>query len=273
MKGTTKLLITLMVVMLFLFSACARYAVVTEETEEDNPDGVTVIGDDEDSTNFNDEETMLDEDDTIEDEFVEEEEESIDEKEELIEEEEEEEEPVEEIEEEEEEEDNVLEFVEQDEIDLASRISTSDEDEDELQLSFSKPFNEEGIWQTERGDAGLYDVKITLSDGDSKVSQEITIRVLPLNYPPVINNFKDFTVKENETIELTPEITDKDEDDELEISYSGWMTESTYTTTFDDSGKHFVTLTVSDGIDTVTEQIEITVEDTNRDPVLVFDYD
>ena len=43
----------------------------------------------------------------------------------------------------------------------------------------------------------------------------------------------------------------------------------TWETTYDDSGEHTVTVTVSDGVDTVSQEVKITIENVNRAPVIL----
>ena len=47
---------------------------------------------------------------------------------------------------------------------------TSDVDGDALTLSYSEPFNADGTWQTEVGDAGEYDIIISANDGECTTS-------------------------------------------------------------------------------------------------------
>ncbi|UCB56525.1 MAG: right-handed parallel beta-helix repeat-containing protein [Candidatus Omnitrophota bacterium] len=88
------------------------------------------------------------------------------------------------------------------------------------------------------------------------------------NHPPVLNEIADITVTEGQTITITPSATDPDEEDILTYSYSGWMIEQTYVTTFDDAGVHKVTVTVSDGSFIDSQEVTITVNDVNRAPIL-----
>ena len=44
-------------------------------------------------------------------------------------------------------------------------------------LSFSSPFNSNGIWQTQKGDRGIYFVTVTASDGEESVSKIVTVTI------------------------------------------------------------------------------------------------
>ena len=141
----------------------------------------------------------------------------------------------------------------------------SDDDDDALQLSYSAPFDDNGEWKTEIGDAGSYDVVVKASDGKLETSKKIKVTVVSLNHPPTIEPIADMLVNIGDTVMLNPVVFDVD-GDQLTISYSGWMTEDEYTTTEQDSGTHNVLITVSDGEIEKTEEVSITV---NTPPVFV----
>ena len=144
-----------------------------------------------------------------------------------------------------------------------------DPDGGEVTLSFQDPFNNEGQWQTERGDAGEYDITITASDGTEETSITILVVVDQLNLPPSIQGPDVIEVNEGERINLNIyNITDPEGDD-LVISYSGWMNSSTYTTGFDDAGEHTVRIIAEDTAgNEVFKEVTIIVHDVNRPPVL-----
>lgn len=158
-------------------------------------------------------------------------------------------------------------FVETDLIALRDTLA-DDPDGDDLRYAFTPPLSEDGEWQTRVGDAGVYEVTITASDGKLISTRTIRFEVLPLNNVPVITNFNDVTVKEGETVKFNPVFTDAD-GDKLTFSFNGWMSESSYRTTFDDAGEHAVTLSVSDGKATETKTVTVTVLDVNREPVII----
>ena len=56
--------------------------------------------------------------------------------------------------------------------------------------------------------------------------------------------------------------------DDVTVKYTGWMTSDTKQTDYDDAGEYDVKLTVSDGVDTVTEDVHVTVLNRNRPPVI-----
>lgn len=145
-------------------------------------------------------------------------------------------------------------------------LSATDPDGDPLTYTFTQPLDTKGEWQTKSGDAGEYPVTVTVSDGKSKVSQNILIIVEAANKAPVIS-LADVKAKEGEIATLMPTVTDPD-GDEVTVSYSGWMTSNKYKTTYDDAGTHEVTVTASDGTKTTTKKINVVVENVDRAPIL-----
>lgn len=142
-----------------------------------------------------------------------------------------------------------------------------DPDGDTLRYTFSKPLNADGEWYTGVGDAGVYDITITASDGKLISTKTLKVQVLALNNKPIISNFADITIKEGETLQFNPSVIDVD-NDEVTVTYSGFVTEDSYTTTYNDAGEHTVTLVASDGTDVTTKEITVTVTDVNRKPLV-----
>ena len=142
-----------------------------------------------------------------------------------------------------------------------------DPDGDQLEYDFSLPLDSDGEWQTEIGDAGEYLVFVTVSDGKLESSQKFKLVIEAVNMAPKITGFNDVNVKEGGAVSLSPTVTDEDGDD-VELTYSGFMTTSSYVTTYSDAGVHVVKLTATDGKQTVEKTIMVTVDDVNRAPSL-----
>jgi len=140
-----------------------------------------------------------------------------------------------------------------------------DPDGDPIEYTFSSPLNEEGEWQTEEGDAGEHLVTITASDGSHTVSQQILIVVESKNKAPIIQLAQPINTKEGETIIISPNITDAD-GDQLNITYTGWFTNTTREVGYDDQGLHKFVISATDGYATTTREFVISVENTNRAP-------
>jgi len=80
----------------------------------------------------------------------------------------------------------------------------------------------------------------------------------------------DITINEGQTVTINPVVSDPD-GDSLTISYSGWMSSSSYKTDYNDAASHTVTVVVNDGRGgIVSKDISITVNNVLV-PDLVFD--
>ncbi len=148
---------------------------------------------------------------------------------------------------------------------ITVKPTATDPDGDKVAFTFTPPLGPDGTWQTTSNDVGKYNVNVTASDGNLADSTSFAITVESLNKAPVIQMADTLTIDEGQTVTLTPVITDP-EGDELTITYSGWMKSNTYTSTYEDQGTHLVTITVSDGINTVKKDVTIVVTDVNRPP-------
>jgi len=156
--------------------------------------------------------------------------------------------------------------VETDVITLNPRVS--DSDGDKVTVTFSEPFDKNGMWRTTIGDAGAHKASIVASDGKGTTKKEVEIVIAQKNTPPVLKTINDITVYEGETITITAEASDREEDkDKLDITVKGWMNSLSYTTTYEDAGTYTVTVTVSDGTYSAEQTFKVTVLDSNRPPV------
>jgi hypothetical protein len=144
----------------------------------------------------------------------------------------------------------------------------SDPDKDPITLTYSAPFDQNGVWKTKIGDAGTYEIDIVASDGETTAKRTVTVKIGLLNTAPVLKTIPDITVKEGETVKLQISATDR-EGDRLTTTISGWMTSDTYKTTYEDAGTYTVKVEVTDGEFTASDVVQVTVVDVNRPPVFV----
>jgi hypothetical protein len=159
-----------------------------------------------------------------------------------------------------------LTFTEGERIELATLAT--DPDNDDVDLEFSRPFDRNGVWNTQVGDAGDYPVTVIARDNrGAETTQRILVTILFANRAPVIVGPDSIAVREGETIALDFTGSDPDEDEVL-ISYAGWMKGHTYTTSYDDAGEHTVTVIAEDGQLETRKDVTVTVENVNRAPVL-----
>lgn len=142
----------------------------------------------------------------------------------------------------------------------------SDPDGDDVTLSYEEPFDSNGRWNTQVGDAGEYETTVVASDGQLESSVVVSVVIESLNKAPVLQKINDINVEEGQVVEINPVAIDP-EGEPLSFEYSGWMTSNTYQTGYDDQGEHVVTVTVSDGVYTDSQDVNVIVEDVNREPV------
>ncbi len=120
--------------------------------------------------------------------------------------------------------------------------------------------------------AGQHTIKVLVSDGIKEASNIWALKVENLNRGPVLEKIAAITVKETDRVVIEPKATDAD-NDELSFSIDSdkfKMVDGKFEweTTYDDAGEYTVKVTVSDGEDEVSQEVEITVENVNRPPII-----
>lgn len=145
--------------------------------------------------------------------------------------------------------------------------SVKDPDGDTVTFTYDFPLNESGSWKSEIGDAGEYEILVVASDGTTTSEQVFALTVEAVNRPPVITLASPVFVKEGDSANLNPTITDPD-GDEVRVTYSGWMNSNTRATTYDDAGNYKVTISARDSAGNEAKlEIIVSVEDLNRPPI------
>jgi nitrogen fixation protein FixH len=146
----------------------------------------------------------------------------------------------------------------------------NDPNEDNVIVTYTAPFDEAGQWETDHTSAGEYVVTITASDGEAETLESLLLTVNDVNLPPVITGVEDeITLNEGETLLLEPKVTDLD-GDTVELSISEPVgDDGLWKTGFKDNGSYIVTVTASDGKDTVSMEVKITVKDVNVPPQII----
>jgi len=89
-----------------------------------------------------------------------------------------------------------------------------------------------------------------------------------INSAPTFQKISNITVNEGEEI-IIPVFASDAENDNIIITYSGWLTSGSYVTNHDDAGKYTVTVTITDGLNEVSQDVGITVLDKNRAPTIL----
>ncbi len=152
-------------------------------------------------------------------------------------------------------------------------IQASDLNDDELiytwKLDGDEVSNEESyLYETTYDDAGSHTVKADVYDGTTVVSQLWSITVNNVNRNPILEKIDPINVKETDTVYIEFDAYDPD-GNELTVTISDPVgDDAVWETTYDDAGEYTVTVTVSDGEASVSQDVKITVENVNRPPVI-----
>ena len=131
-------------------------------------------------------------------------------------------------------------------------------------------------WVPGYSDAGTYTATFTASDGTATDSETITITVTNTNRPPELTSPGDQTVAEADTLAFTLSASDPDGDT---VTYSADILPAgatldpatgafSWTPDYEQAGTYSVTFTASDGSLTDSQTITITVNNTNRPPIV-----
>lgn len=126
----------------------------------------------------------------------------------------------------------------------------------------------EATWQTGARSTGHYNIRVTVNDGTGLSDTEsVLINIGNNNRPPVLNSISDITVNEGQLAVIAPQATDPDGDPIVFYFSAPFDSQGKWLTDYDSSGTHYITVTASDGIDTVTQTARVTVNNTNRAPL------
>lgn len=165
-----------------------------------------------------------------------------------------------------------------DETELVSLMPTAvDEDEDQLSYSFTSPLDEHGQWQTTYGDMGEYEVKVTVSDGESNTSEDVLLVVNKKNVAPTIDSFlpeePDLDIDEGEEIYFIVTASDLNRDSleyiwEFDNNVISEKEEYIYNADYWDEGVHNVKVVVLDGEKEDSKEWTVKVNDVDRAALL-----
>ena len=142
---------------------------------------------------------------------------------------------------------------------------------DEVSILYSKPFNENGEWQTYYEDSGVYVAKITVNDGTTTVEEQITLTVADKNRIPVLASLDSITALAGDLITITPTATDEDGDTVTFFFETPVSSAGTWQTSDADEGTHTLTVTASDGKESVSSPVSIVVGHKNKAPSISLD--
>ena len=156
-------------------------------------------------------------------------------------------------------------------------IQASDLNKDPLTFSWKLDGNgvstdDKYTYQTDFDSAGTHTVKAEASDGTTSVSKIWSVNVKNVNRKPVLQHIDDLNAKETDKIQINAQAADDDKDsltysiDDKRFKQDG--NAFTWETDYDSAGTYDVTVSVSDGKDTTSQKVKVTVENVNRPPVI-----
>jgi hypothetical protein len=124
-------------------------------------------------------------------------------------------------------------------------------------------------YETTYDDSGSHTVKVTVFDDVFSTDNLWSITINNVNRKPILEEIVDMTVRETETVSINPVAVDPD-GDEITFTISDPVGgDDVWETTYDDAGEYVVTVTASDGIDEVSQEVTIVVENVNRAPQII----
>jgi hypothetical protein len=130
-------------------------------------------------------------------------------------------------------------------------------------------------WKPNFEQGGTYTAVFKVSDGTDEAVKTITITVKNFNHAPKISEVPDQVTDESKAFYFKVEASDEDSGTELSYSASDLPEGAKFdpaTQTFrwkpgyDQAGENTVKINVSDGEETVTKAVKITVKNVNREP-------
>ena len=160
-------------------------------------------------------------------------------------------------------------------IDLKQFVN--DPDKDPLTYSFPSPFSKSGTWKTSFGDESYKIINFYFTDGEFNQTGKIAVNILHSNQPPKINSLFDekalLEFSEGKEYDFFVKAEDPENDPLQYLWHLDNKTISTekkfkYTFSYASEGDHYLSLEVTDGIETLQRKWTILVRDSNRPPLI-----
>ena len=163
--------------------------------------------------------------------------------------------------------------------DLTFSVEAADLNKDELTYQWKLDGKDASTddkfeYKSTYDDAGSHTIKVEVSDSSSSATKIWSVTVKNVNREPSIDDINDINIKENDKVEIEVSAADEDNDP---LTYS--INDSRFNkvsdnkfewqTDYDSSGAYKVKVSVSDGTDTVSNVVNVNVENFNRAPTIV----
>ena len=128
-------------------------------------------------------------------------------------------------------------------------------------------------YETTYEDSGSHTVKVSTSDGIFDTESIWSVTINNVNRKPLLEEVEDIVVSENDRVIIELEAIDEDSDKlSYEISDERFSQDGnsfTWETTYDDAGEHTTIVSVSDGVDIISQEVKVIIENVNRPPVIL----
>ena len=128
-------------------------------------------------------------------------------------------------------------------------------------------------YETTYEDSGSHTVKVSTSDGIFDTENIWSVTVNNINRKPLLEEIEDIVASENDRVIIELEAIDGDGDElSYEISDERFSQDGnsfTWETTYDDAGEHTTIVSVSDGVDIISQEVKVIIENVNRPPVIL----
>ncbi|MFT4250092.1 MAG: hypothetical protein ACMXYD_01890 [Candidatus Woesearchaeota archaeon] len=146
----------------------------------------------------------------------------------------------------------------------------TDPEGDDIIVSYSG-WMSSATYRTTYDDAGEYNVRIIAEDtAGNEVFKDVTVIVENVNRPPVLELAQtSIQAVEGDRINLRANATDPD-GSEVTITYTEPVgTDGIWQSRVGDAGEYVITVTASDGIDEVSQEVTVELAIRNRPPVII----
>ncbi|MBI2138554.1 hypothetical protein HYU13_03120 [Candidatus Woesearchaeota archaeon] len=156
-------------------------------------------------------------------------------------------------------------------------VRASDPDQDNITVSYSPPLDSNGFWQTDYGDAGLYNITIAVSDGELTASEAVVVEVIKKNVPPEMISIspreESIQIKEAESVTFAVEAKDRNKD-AITITWdvnSKKVSEGdkfVFTPYYGEAGRYEIEALLSDGEEEIAVRWAVDVKAVDRAALL-----
>ena len=185
------------------------------------------------------------------------------------------------------------------------KLNAYDPDGRPLIYNFTPPLNEKGEWRTQIGDAGTYNVIVTVSDGEKIAKEGLTLivtkkkneeepgekekeeteeepeyeetlekeeewkeEVTEGNHPPRLEQIEDVSVSEGDLVKIIPNAADED-NDAISYEFAYPLNEKgEWQTKLGDSGEYIVTVSAADGKSVDSRTFKIIVNEKEKKEII-----